>query len=279
MESKECIKTDLDRICLTRRRELIELLHRFGTGHPGGSLSATEIITTLYYKVMDVEKIKAGDSDRDRFVISKGHCAPMVYLTLADLGFFPESEFDLFRQIGGNLQGHPCAEKTKGIEVSTGPLGLGMSAAAGIALAGKIDEKDYYTYVLLGDGEIQEGVIWETAMSAAKYKLDNMICFLDYNGVQLDGKVDDIMPLGDVEAKWKAFGWNVLNIDGHNVLEIMDAVEKAKELKGAPTIIIARTTKGKGVSFMEDTNTWHGKPIDDESYAQAVKELGGVANA
>lgn len=266
---------ELEKTCAERRIELIRLLHRFGTGHPGGSLSAMEIIVALYHEILDVEKIKRKDDERDRVVLSKGHCAPTAYLTLADLGFFPLSELDTFRQPGSILQGHPCADKTPGIEISTGPLGLGFASSVGIAMSAKIQKKDYRTYVILGDGEIQEGVVWEAAMAASKYRLDNLTAFLDYNGVQLDGFVNDIMPLGDVAAKWEAFGWETISINGNDMGEILDAIKKAQSVKDRPVLIIGKTVKGKGISFMENTNEWHGKPIDDEHYAQAMKELGG----
>lgn len=268
-------KKYLEELCMSFRIALIKLLYKIQTGHPGGSLSSTEIITTLYFEKMNIEHDNPKCETRDRFILGKGHAAPMLYIVLAEKGFFPKSDLGTLRQINSHLQGHPCAKKTIGIELSTGTLGLGLSAGVGMALAAKLDNRDYYTYVLMGDGEIQEGIVWEAAMSAAKYKTDNLIAILDKNGVQLDGTTEEIMPLGDITAKWKAFGWNVINIDGHNVAEISDAVDEAKTVKGVPTMIIASTIKGKGVSFMEGMNIWHGKPIGSEDYNKALAELEG----
>ena len=266
-------KKRLENICHLRRIELIEMLYKFQTGHPGGSLSSVEIISVLYFEIMNTKRIINNEKNRDRFILSKGHSAPILYLTLADLGFFDESELNTFRQIDSILQGHPSAGKTPGVEISTGPLGLGLSAGVGISLSGKVDKKDFITYVLMGDGEIQEGIIWEAAMSAAKYKLENLIGIIDYNGVQLDG----IMPLGDIVAKWKSFGWETFVVDGHDVEALYSAFTLAKEKKGAPKLIIAKTIKGKGISFMENKNEWHGKAIDKDSYMAAIEEL-EVAN-
>ena len=274
IESKEY----LEYLCKTFRVELIKLLHKIQTGHPGGSLSATEIMTTLYFEKMNIDPHNPTWDERDRFVLGKGHAAPMLYFALAERGFFPKEDLQTLRQLNSHLQGHPCAKTTTGVELSTGPLGLGLPAALGMALAAKLDQKDYYTYVLIGDGESQEGIIWEAAMSAAKFKVDNLIVILDDNGVQLDGTTEEIMPMGDIAAKWKSFGWHVMTINGHNIEEISDAIDKAKEAKGIPSIIIAKTVKGKGVSFMEDKNIWHGKPIGDEEYNQAMAELGGASN-
>ena len=274
IESKEY----LEYLCKTFRVELIKLLHKIQTGHPGGSLSATEIMTTLYFEKMNIDPHNPTWDERDRFVLGKGHAAPMLYFALAERGFFPKEDLQTLRQLNSHLQGHPCAKTTTGVELSTGPLGLGLPAALGMALAAKLDQKDYYTYVLIGDGESQEGIIWEAAMSAAKFKVDNLIVILDDNGVQLDGTTDEIMPMGDIAAKWKSFGWHVMTINGHNIEEISDAIDKAKEAKGIPSIIVAKTVKGKGVSFMEGKNIWHGKPIGDEEYNQAMAELGGASN-
>jgi transketolase len=268
-------KDYLEKLCNKFRVELIEVLHEIQTGHPGGSLSATEIITTLYFDKMNINPNDMKWESRDRFVLSKGHAAPMLYMALAEKGYFPKEDMKTLRQLGSHLQGHPCAIKTPGVELSTGPLGLGLSAGLGMALSAKIDNLGYYTYVLMGDGEIQEGIIWEAAMSAAKFKADNLIGILDCNGVQLDGTVEEIMPEGDIEAKWKSFGWNVISINGHDVEQVAEAIDEAHTVKGVPTIIIAKTVKGKGVSFMEGKNTWHGSPINDEQYKQAINELEG----
>jgi len=262
-------------LCKKFRIELIKCLHTVGSGHPGGSLSATEIITTLYFHELNVNPKNPNDPDRDRFILSKGHAAPMLYLNLAEKGYFDKSELSSLRQMNHMLQGHPCAKTTPGIDLSTGPLGLGISAAVGMAIAGRLDKKGYNVYILIGDGETQEGIIWEAAMAASKYKLDNLIVILDHNKVQLDGTIDEIMPLGDINAKWESFGWKVIETNGHNIKDISSALEEAKRAKGKPTIIIAETVKGKGISFMEGKNIWHGKPIDDEHFNIAMKELSG----
>lgn len=269
-------KNELDELCLKFRNELIDLLHDIQTGHPGGSLSCTEIVTTLYYEKMNINPKEPKMEGRDKFILSKGHAAPILYLVLAHLGYFPVSELKTLRQINSNLQGHPCAHKTKGIELSTGPLGLGLGAGIGMVLSDRLKGNDAYTYVVLGDGEIQEGAVWESAMSAAKFKTDHLIAILDNNGVQLDGTLEEIMPMGDIAKKWEAFGWNVIRCNGHDVEAISDAVDKAKEMKGKPSIIIAATVKGKGVSFMEGKNIWHGRPIGEEDYKIAKAELGGA---
>lgn len=262
-------------LCKKFRKELIECLHVIGSGHPGGSLSATEIITTLYFHELKVNPKNPNDPDRDRFILSKGHAAPMLYLNLAEKGYFDMRELCNLRQLNYMLQGHPCAKTTPGVDLSTGPLGLGISAAVGMALAGKLDKKKYNVYVLIGDGETQEGIIWEAAMAASKYKLDNLIAILDHNKVQLDGTIDEIMPLGNINAKWESFGWKVIETNGHSIRDISSALEEAKRVKVKPTIIVAETVKGKGISFMEGKNIWHGKPIDDEHFNIAMKELSG----
>jgi transketolase len=277
MDSEQ--KKRLEGLCKKLRVDLIKTLYRVQTGHPGGSLSAVEIVTTLYFNVMqNIDPQSPHDEKRDRFVLSKGHAAPILYLVLAEKGFFPKEDMLLLRQLGCHLQGHPCAIKTPGVDLSTGPLGLGLSAGLGMALSAKLNGLDYYTYVLMGDGEIQEGIIWEAAMSAAKFKADNLIGILDRNGVQLDGTTEEIMPMGDVAAKWRSFGWNVITVDGHDVSAIAEGISTAKQTKGMPSIIIANTVKGKGVSFMEGKNAWHGKPIGAGDYAQAMKELGVPVN-
>ncbi|MFT5873519.1 MAG: transketolase [Clostridium sp.] len=263
----------LNNLCRKFRIDLIQMLHKAQTGHPGGSLSATEIITTLYFKKMRVFPKDPSNPDRDRFILSKGHAAPMLYLALAEKGFFSKEELKGFRQMGSILQGHPCEKETPGIDLSTGPLGLGVSAAAGMAIGNKLKNINSYVYVLMGDGELQEGIVWEAAMAASKFKLNNMIVILDNNGVQLDGTVDEIMPMLDITKKWEAFGWNVINIDGHDVDQISEAIDIAKQSIDKPTIIIAKTVKGKGISFMEGKNIWHGKPINNEEYEKAMAEL------
>lgn len=270
-------KQELEALTKNFRIQLIELLHAIQTGHPGGSLSAVEIITTLYFEKMNIDPANPGMEGHDHFILSKGHAAPILYIALAHRGFFPVEELPSLRQIDSRLQGHPCAHKTPGVEVSSGPLGLGLGAALGIALGERLKGSDAMTYVLLGDGELQEGIVWETAMSAVKFRADHLVAIVDKNGVQLDGTVDEIMPLGDLAAKFRAFGWDVLTCDGHDISSVADALDAAKIGKGAPTVILAETVKGKGVSFMEGKNTWHGRPINDEEYTVAIRELRGEA--
>lgn len=267
---------ELTSLCAVFRRDLISQLHAIQTGHPGGSLSSCEIITVLYQELMNIDPKNPLMEGRDYFVLSKGHAVPMLYINMAEKGFFPKEYLKTLRQVGSKLQGHPCAHKIDGIELSTGPLGLGLGAGVGMAVAERLKENNNWVYVLLGDGETNEGAIWESAMIASKFKTDNLIAILDNNGVQLDGTTEEIMPLGDVFAKWEAFGWRTLACDGHDIASIADAIEKAKEKTGKPTIIIAKTIKGKGVSFMEGKSAWHGKPIDNESFEIATKELGGA---
>ena len=269
-------KQELESLCLRFRNELIDLLHDIQTGHPGGSLSCLEILTTLYTEKMNHNPKNPKMEGRDRLILSKGHAAPILYMNLAEQGYFKKEELKTLRQINSSLQGHPCMHKTSGVELSTGPLGLGLGAGLGMCLGERLKGNDSYIYVILGDGEIQEGSIWESAMAASKFNADHLIAILDNNGVQLDGKLEDIMPMGDIKAKWEAFGWNVIPCDGHDVSSISDAVDKAKENKGKPTLILAKTVKGKGISFMEGKNTWHGKAISDEDYKNAKAELGGA---
>lgn len=261
----------------TMRNELLDLLHDKQTGHPGGSLSCCEILTALYFYKLNIDPHRPEMADRDRLVLSKGHAAPMLYLCLAHRGFFPLSEMTTFRQLGSSLQGHPCTHKTPGIDLSTGPLGLGLSAATGMAEAARINGLNYNVYVILGDGEIQEGAVWEAAMTANKYQTANLIAILDYNGVQLDGTNDEIMPVRDPGERFAAFGWKVFHADGHDIAALAKALNQADGWRDGPAIIIARTVKGKGVTFMEGKSTWHGRPIADEEYRLAKKELGGEA--
>ncbi len=266
-------KEYLDGLCRKFRQDLIRLLHAIQTGHPGGSLSATEILTTLYFEKLNIDAKRPQDPDRDRFILGKGHAAPMLYLVLAEKGFFPREELATLRQLDSHLQGHPCARKTCGVELSTGPLGLGLPAGLGMAMAARLDGRACRTVVLMGDGEMQEGIVWEAAMSAAKFAADNLLLIVDNNGVQLDGTLAEIMPMGDIAAKWRSFGWHVLHIDGHRVEMIDAAVDEAQTVKGKPTVIIADTVKGKGVSFMEGQSAWHGKPISQEEFEHAMQEL------
>ena len=267
---------ELQKIAYKIRRDAIDAVYSAASGHPGGSLSVCEILTTLYFKEMNVRPDEPQWAERDRLVLSKGHAAPMLYRVLAEKGFFPVEEMHTLRDFETRLQGHPCARETPGVDASTGPLGMGLSAAVGMAVGLRMKKSDARVYAILGDGEIEEGTIWEACMSANKFKVDNLCAVLDWNGVQLDGTNDEIMPLGDVNAKFRAFGWNTIEIDGHDVNALHDAFEQAKTVKGQPTIILAHTVKGKGVSFMEGKSGWHGKAIDDESFAQAMKELGGA---
>jgi transketolase len=267
---------ELNKLCKTFRRDVLTTLHAIQTGHPGGSLSVCEILTALYFEKANISPENFSDPKRDRVILSKGHAAPMLYRILAEKGFFPVEEMSTLRQINSNLQGHPCPLDTKGVEVASGPLGIAFPAALGIAMGNKLSGcKDSYVYVILGDGEINEGIVWECAMSASKFNPGNFIAILDMNGVQLDGTTDEVMPLGDIPAKWSSFGWTVLECDGHDIAALCHVIDTAKGIKDSPVIICAHTVKGKGVSFMEGKNAWHGKAINDEEYAVAMKELGG----
>ena len=269
-------KARLEGLCAQFRRDLIETLHARQTGHPGGSLSVCEILTTLYFEEMNVDPKDPQMADRDRMVLCKGHAAPMLYRVLAEKGFFPVEEMATLRCFETRLQGHPCPLETPGVDAATGPLGIGLSAALGMSMALKLNNSPARVYAILGDGEINEGTVWEALMAAVKYKADNLCAVLDWNGVQLDGTADQIMPMGDIRAKFEAFGWHCIECDGHDVDALYDAFEQAKTIKGLPTIVLAHTIKGKGVSFMEGKNTWHGAPINDENYEKAMIELGGA---
>jgi len=266
---------------LTReiRLAVLKMIYEAGSGHAGGSLSAVELVTTLYFDKMRVDPSNPKWENRDRFIPSKGHCAPTLYAVLAEKGFFPKPELNTFRRFNSILQGHPDLLKTPGVDMSTGSLGHGPSVGIGMALAGRLSKKDFYVYFLIGCGEMNEGQIWEAAMAAVKFKLDHLIVLLDYNRYQLDGAMDDIMPLGDVIAKWKSFGWNVIEVNGHEPEEISEGLDRAKKTKDVPSILIAHTVKGKGVSFMENTHVWHGKQISEQEYAQAVSELAEAIHA
>lgn len=257
----------------TIRRHIISMIHSAGSGHPGGSLSAADIVTTLYFREMRLDPERPDWPDRDRFVLSKGHAAPVLYAALAERGYFPVEDLMTLRKLGSPLQGHPDMKKLPGVEMSTGSLGQGLSAANGMALAAKLDDRDYRVYVLLGDGELQEGQVWEAAMAAAHYGLDNLTAFVDFNGLQIDGPVTEVMSPLPLPEKWRAFGWEVIEIDGHDVEQIIEAVAKAKNVKGRPTVVIAETVKGKGVSFMEAEVDWHGTAPKDDQKEQAIAEL------
>ncbi|NLK43811.1 MAG: transketolase [Tissierellia bacterium] len=268
----------LEQVANEIRKNIIKMLEKSKSGHPGGSLSAVEIFTALYFKEMRIDPDNPKWVDRDRFVLSKGHGTPVLYATLAERGFFPKEELDNFRKIDSMLQGHPDMKDTPGVDMTTGSLGQGLAAANGMALAGKLDNKDYRVYAIIGDGECQEGMIWEAAMLAAHYKLDNLTVFLDHNGLQIDGKTVDIMNIEPIDEKFKAFGWHIIKIDGHSFDEILNAIEEAKNIKEKPTMIISSTIKGKGVSFMENQVGWHGKAPSAEEAAKAIEELGGGLN-
>lgn len=258
------------------RMGVIEGTTEAKSGHPGGSLSAADIITYLYFCEMNVDPQNPKKADRDRFVLSKGHCAPALYSVLALKGFFDFGEIKNLRKIGGMLQGHPDMNKIPGIDMSTGSLGQGISAAAGMALSAKASGDSYRVYTLLGDGEIEEGQVWEAAMFAAHKKLDNLIAFVDNNDLQIDGNIEDVNSPKPIDKKFEAFGWAVFEIDGHDFDQIEDAVKKAKQVKGKPSVIIAKTVKGKGVSFMENVADWHGKAAAGEQAEQAMAELKAV---
>ncbi|HBM79562.1 MAG: transketolase [Clostridiales bacterium] len=265
----------LNDIALKVRRDIVESITEAKSGHPGGSLSAVEIITALYFKIMRINPKKPHWEDRDRFVLSKGHAAPALYSVLAERGYFPREELLKLRKIGAMLQGHPDMKGTPGIDMSTGSLGQGLSSANGMALAGKLDNKDYRVYVLLGDGELEEGQVWEAAMTSAHYELDNLTAFVDHNKLQIDGPISEVMSPEPVDEKFKAFGWNVISINGHDFEQILDAVNIARNTKGRPTMIVAETIKGKGVSFMENQVGWHGSAPSREQCEKALLELGG----
>ena len=251
----------------------LDMVYGAASGHLGGSFSAMDVLTVLYQDVMRIDPAAPADPDRDRFVLSKGHCTPALYPTLALRGYFPVEELKQFRSIDGHMSGHAEMHHVKGVDMSTGSLGQGISAAVGMALAGKLDGKDYRVYTLLGDGEIEEGQVWEAAMSAAKFKLDDMCAVVDVNGLQIDGATADVMPSEPLDKKWEAFGWHVISCDGHDYQAIEAAFEAAKAVKGQPTVILAHTVKGKGVSFMENNAGWHGKAPNAEQYEQARAEL------
>ena len=254
------------------RRLIIQMISKAGSGHPGGSLSATDLITALFFSVLKYNPKNPQWPDRDRFHMSKGHCCPLWYAVLAEAGYFSKDHLMTLRQLGSLLQGHPD-RRTPGVEAASGSLGQGLSIGLGMSLAGKIDKKDYRVYVLMGDGETQEGNIWEAAMAAAHFKCDNICAILDYNGLQIDGATKEIMNLEPVAEKWKAFGWHTIGLDGHNMRQILEAYDAAGKIKGKPSIIIARTTKGKGVSFMENALEFHGRAPTKEEAERALKEL------
>jgi transketolase len=266
---------ELERKANLIRTHIIRMTRSAGSGHPGGSLSSSDMISALFFKVMNHRPSDPNWEDRDRFVLSKGHAAPAYYAALAESGYFPVDELLTLRKLNSRLQGHPSKNKLPGVEMSTGSLGQGLSVANGMALAAKLDRKTYRIYCICGDGEMQSGQIWEAAMLGAHFELDNVTAFVDRNMLQIDGPTEKIMSIEPLADKWKAFGWHVIEIDGHDMRQILDACDRAKETRSKPTMVIAHTVKGKGVSFMENALSFHGKPPNEEETKKALKELGG----
>ena len=264
---------ELEKMAVIIRCEIIDMICTAAAGHPGGSLSAADVVTALYFRIMRIDPKNPGWPDRDRFILSKGHACPVWYAALAERGYFDKSHLKTLRQMGSILQGHPDMRKTPGIDMTTGSLGHGLSAGLGMALSGKLQQKDYHVFVIIGDGESQEGSIWEASMAAPNFKLDNLTAILDYNHLQNDDSVDDIMPIHPAVDKWQAFGWHVIDIDGHDMAQVVAALEEAKSHKGKPTMIVANTVKGKGVSYMENVCEWHGRAPCQEEADQALEEL------
>ena len=273
MSHKPMSVEELKKMAVIIRCDIIDMICTAAAGHPGGSLSAADLVTALYFRVMRIDPENPDWPDRDRFILSKGHACPVWYAALAERGYFDKSHLKTLRQMGSILQGHPDMLKTPGIDMTAGSLGHGLPAGLGMALSGKLRQKDYHVFVIIGDGESQEGSIWEASMAAPNFKLDNLTAILDYNHLQNDYSVDDIMPIHPVVDKWQAFGWHVLEIDGHDMAQVVDALEKAKAHQGAPTMIVANTVKGKGVSYMENVCEWHGKAPCQEEADRALEEL------
>ena len=264
---------ELKKIATDIRIGAVEAVYNAKSGHPGGALSAADIMACLYFSELRINVENPTDPNRDRFVLSKGHSCPALYSAMAHKGYFPVEDLKGFRHLGTAVQGHPDMKSIKGIDMSAGSLGQGFSCACGMALAGKLDNKDYRVYSMIGDGESQEGQIWEAIMFASHYKLDNLCLIIDNNGLQIDGRVEDVMNTMPYEPKLEAFGWNVITIDGHDIEQILDAFNSARTVKGKPTAIVAKTVKGKGVSFMENEAGWHGKAPNDAEYEKAIAEL------
>ncbi len=271
----ESFIVELEEIARQLRIDTVEMIYRRGAGHPGGSLSAAEIMAALFFHQMRLDPARPDWPERDRFLLSKGHASAILYAALARRGFFPVSELEAWGEIGCCLQGHPDRLKTPGVEMSSGILGHGLAIGVGLALAARLNEQSYHVYVLMGDGECQAGVVWEGAMFASKYRLARLTAILDYNDVQLDGPVHEIMPLEPLMDKWRAFNFAVLEIDGHNMHQVLEALDVAQHIHDRPTLILAHTVKGKGVSFMENKSTWHGRAPNEEEYRQALAELKG----
>ena len=266
-------KLELQKAANEVRKGIVSAVHGAKAGHPGGSLSAADIFTYLYFEEMNIDPKDPKKADRDRFVLSKGHTAPGLYSVLANRGYFPVEDLKTLRHLGSYLQGHPCMQETPGVDMSSGSLGQGISAAVGMALAGKMDNKSYRVYTLLGDGELEEGQVWEASMFAGHRKLDNLVVIVDNNGLQIDGKIDDVCSPYPIDKKFEAFNFHVINIDGNDFDQIDAAFKEAKATKGMPTAIVCKTLKGKGVSFMEGNVGWHGKAPNDEEYAIAMADL------
>ena len=264
---------ELEKMAVIIRCDIIDMICTAAAGHPGGSLSAADVVTALYFRVMRIDPENPDWPDRDRFILSKGHACPVWYAALAERGYFDKSHLKTLRQLGSILQGHPDMLKTPGIDMTAGSLGHGLPAGLGMALSAKLQQKDFHVFVIIGDGESQEGSIWEASMAAPNFKLDNLTAILDYNHLQNDYSVDDIMPIHPVVDKWQAFGWHVIDIDGHDMAQVVAALEEAKSTKGKPTMIVANTVKGKGVSYMENVCEWHGKAPCQEEADQALEEL------
>ncbi|MBR7005774.1 MAG: transketolase [Candidatus Methanomethylophilaceae archaeon] len=269
----ECSVSELENIANKLRLHVVEMTYAASSGHPGGSMSSAELLSVLYFRSMRHDPSNPAMPDRDRFILSKGHAAPILYSALAESGYFPKEDLLTLRKMGSKLQGHPVRGKVPGVEMSTGSLGQGLSMACGIALAGKMDGRPYRTFCLLGDGELQSGQNWEAAMFAHQYGLSNLIAFVDRNRLQITGNTEDAVGLDPLPEKWRAFGWNVQIIDGHNVRQIIDAIDKASRSRKSPSVIIMNTVKGKGVSFMENNAGFHGRACKPDEYEQAVKEL------
>lgn len=267
---------ELQKIANNVRIGIIESVYNAKSGHPGGSLSIADILTVLYFNQMNIDEKRPHSPERDRLVLSKGHCAPALYSVLAERGFFDKEKLRTLRRIESELQGHPDMNKIPGVDMTTGSLGQGLSAANGMAMASKLDSKGIRVYCICGDGEIEEGQIWEAAMASAHYKLDNLCLIVDNNNLQIDGKVSEVMNIYPIDEKFKSFGFETINVDGHNIEELILAFETAKKVKGRPTVIIANTIKGKGVSFMEDDPSWHGKAPNEEQYKIAMHDLGAI---
>lgn len=273
--SYEMNNKEYEEIASQIRQHVIRAIYNAKSGHPGGSLSATDILTALFFKEMNIDPENPEKEDRDMFVLSKGHAAPALYATMGVRGFYPVEDMYSLRKLGSKFQGHPSSYKLPCLEHSTGSLGQGFSAAVGMAIGARLKGLGQRVYTILGDGELQEGLVWEAAMCAVHYKLDNLCAFVDWNGLQIDGANDDVMTVKPIDEKFKAFGWNVLMIDGHNFTEIFEALDSARQFKEKPTMIVARTHKGQGVSFMADQAGWHGKAPNEEQARAAIEELGG----